>query len=63
MTGFQTLQHARDEIRYQRTVQAANDRAADKARRAKLDRAVGHSPKCGILKCHPECTAYRAVEA
>lgn len=51
------LQHARDELRYQRSTQALNDRASDIARRAKIDRKLGHSPKCGILKCHPDCTA------
>jgi hypothetical protein len=49
------LQHVRSELRYQQSKRARIDRAADIARRAKIDRALGHSPKCGILKCHPDC--------
>ena len=51
------LQHVREELRYRQSAQALNDLAADIAKRAKLDRAQGHSPKCGILKCHPDCKA------
>jgi hypothetical protein len=49
------LQHARDWLRYERSTQAITDRAADVVKRAKRDHAHGHSPKCGLLKCHPDC--------
>jgi len=53
------LDHVRAELRYQRSSRARNDLAADIARRARIDRMQGHSPKCGILKCHPDCKAER----
>ena len=46
---------AREEQRYQGTAQAARDLAADKARRDALTLKQGHSLKCGLLRCHPEC--------
>lgn len=49
------LRHVREWLRYEQSNQASNDRLIDIARRAKINRALGHSPKCGILKCHPEC--------
>lgn len=49
------LQHANAWLRYQRSPQARIDRAIDAAQRAKRDHALGHSPNCGLLKCHPEC--------
>jgi len=48
------LRHAKDWLEYQRSPQARVDAAIDAAKRAKRDRAFGHSPKCGLLKCHPE---------
>lgn len=49
------LNHAADELRYQRSQKARNDLAADTARRNRLTITQGHSLKCGIMKCHPEC--------
>jgi hypothetical protein len=49
------LAHAADWLRYQASPKARDDLSADIARRRKIDRQLGHSPKCGILKCHPEC--------
>lgn len=53
------LGHAADELRYQRSQKARDDLAADIARRDRLTLAQGHSLKCGILKCHPECPRLR----
>jgi len=53
------LNHATDELRYQRSQKARDDLAADIARRDTLTIKQGHSPKCGILKCHPECPSLR----
>jgi hypothetical protein len=50
------LNHAADELHYQRSQKARNDLATDIARRDRLTIKQGHSLKCGILKCHPECT-------
>jgi hypothetical protein len=47
------LAHAADELRYQGSQKARNDLAADIARRDRINQ--GHSLKCGIMKCHPEC--------
>jgi hypothetical protein len=49
------LAHATDWLRYQKTQKARDDLAADIARRTRLTIAQGHSTKCGILNCHPEC--------
>ena len=50
-----SLNHAAAELRYQRSQKARNDLAADIARSNRLTITQGHSLKCGILKCHPEC--------
>ena len=31
----------------------------DQERRKNLDISLGHSPKCGILTCHPDCPSLR----
>jgi hypothetical protein len=49
------LAHAAAEIRYQKSQKSRDDLAADIARRNRLTIAQGHSLKCGILRCHPEC--------
>lgn len=28
----------------------------DKQHRANVDRKLGHSPKCSLLKCHSDCS-------
>jgi len=33
--------------------------AKDRVIRAKIDKSFGHSPKCGILKCHFDCKQYK----
>jgi hypothetical protein len=43
-----SLQHAKEELEYQRSPQAATDLAADKARRAALDKKVGATPGQGF---------------
>lgn len=50
-----SLKHAKEWLVYAQSKQSALDLERDKARRAQLDRAQGHSPKCGILKCHHSC--------
>lgn len=50
-----SLRHAKDWLDYQRSPQAKADLAADKAKRDELTLKQGHSLKCGLLKCHPEC--------
>lgn len=50
------LQHAADELAYRRSPQAKIDAEADRARRERADRAAGHLPTCGLLKCDPKCT-------
>lgn len=53
------LAHAADELRYRRSQKARDDLAADIARRDSLTIKQGHSLKCGILKCHPECPSLK----
>lgn len=50
-----SLNHAAEWLRYQKSPKAKDDLAADITRRTRLTIAQGHSTKCGILKCHPEC--------
>jgi len=50
-----SLEHAAAELLYQGSQKARNDFAADTSRRNHLTIAQGHSLKCGIMKCHPEC--------
>jgi hypothetical protein len=49
------LNHAAEWLRYQKSQKARDDLAADITRRNRLTINQGHSLKCGILKCHPEC--------
>jgi hypothetical protein len=37
----------------------AIEAAKDKIIRAKIDKSLGHLPKCGLLKCHSDCKQYR----
>jgi hypothetical protein len=53
-----SLNHATEWLRYQKSPKARNDLAADIARRNRLTISQGHSLKCGILKCHPECPTW-----
>jgi hypothetical protein len=55
------LQHACEWLRYQHSPQARTDELIDAAQRAKHDHAFGHSPKCGILKCHPNCKQFKTT--
>jgi hypothetical protein len=49
------LEHLREWHRYDRSVQAANDRLVDQQRRAAADRKAGHSPNCTLARCAPDC--------
>ena len=51
-----SLDHVRDYWRDVKSGKWDRDTQADIARRADLDRKLGHSPRCGLLKCAPECT-------
>jgi hypothetical protein len=53
------LRHAAAQLRYQRSAQAKRDREADATRRAQADRAAGHLPACGLLRCCPSCPTLR----
>lgn len=48
-----------EELRYQRSAQAVADRAADRARRARADRATGHVPACSLSRCANDCPTRR----
>ena len=54
-TEAETLRHAAAQLRYQRSPRAARDLAADKARRAAIERRLGHTPHCTLTKCAPGC--------
>jgi hypothetical protein len=49
------LRHVAEWQRYSRSPQARQDAEQDKVRRAKADRAAGHSPLCTLAKCHSSC--------
>ena len=49
------LRHATEWLEYQKSPQAAIDLKREMAERESLTIRQGHSLKCGILKCHPEC--------
>ena len=49
------LYHVRGYWRDVRSGKIDRDIAKDIKRRAELDRKLGHSPDCGLLKCAPEC--------
>jgi hypothetical protein len=51
--------HLAEALAYRRSEQSAIDVRLGKIRRAELDRAAGHSPKCGILNCAPCCPSPR----
>lgn len=56
-----SVNHAAEEVRYQRTAKARVDAAQDKARRASADRAAGHSTECGLLRCAANCPKRIAI--
>jgi hypothetical protein len=35
----------------------------DQQRRLAADIKAGHSPKCGIMKCHSECNKLKGLES
>ncbi len=49
------LENAMAWLQYDRSIKAQNDRLIDKQRRAKADRAAGHSPRCTLAKCADDC--------
>lgn len=50
-----SLTHAKQWLAYAKSKQSLIDLEADKAKREQADKALGHSPRCGILKCHHTC--------
>jgi len=53
------LKNASEWLRYSRSPQARLDAERDAAKRVKADRKAGHSPLCGIMKCHETCPSLR----
>jgi len=53
------MNHAAEWLRYARSPQAKRDLAADAIRRAKADKAAGHFPSCGLVKCAHACPSMR----
>jgi len=53
------LQRAREAERYIRSAEYEHLVQQDIARQKELDRAAGHLPECGLLKCHPDCPTLR----
>jgi hypothetical protein len=51
--------HAAEWLRYSKSSQYRKDAATDKARREASDRAAGHSPRCGIMQCAPDCPRHK----
>lgn len=49
------MREAREAERWLRSPEARRLVEQDRKRQAEADIATGHSPKCGILRCHPEC--------
>lgn len=49
------LEHAAAELKYRKSPQAKIDFEADKVRRAKADKALGHSVACTLTKCACDC--------
>ena len=54
-----SLHHVAEWMRYSKSPQYLRDLKADIAQREAIDRKAGHSPKCGLLKCHPSCGTLR----
>ena len=48
-------QRAQDALRWLHSPEYEVELRADIARREALTLAQGHSLKCGIMNCHPEC--------
>lgn len=48
-------QRIAEEARYSRSQRSALDNLIDKQRRVQADISNGHSPRCGLLRCHPTC--------
>jgi hypothetical protein len=56
------LDHAYEELRYQASPQAAEDRSTDALRRAQRDKAAGHTPRCSLTRCAPDCPKSLALK-
>ena len=57
MTEFDAFQmrRAAEAARFLRSAEYKKAEREDKIFRAAADRKVGHTPLCGILKCHHSC--------
>lgn len=49
------LRHVAEYHRYTNSPQARIDAERDRARRIAADKKAGHTPMCGLLKCHHSC--------
>lgn len=56
MNGPEAARAAAEWQRYDNSWQGYVDRQADAVRRAKHNRKLGHTPRCGILQCADGCT-------
>ena len=50
-----SLKHAKAELAYQRSAQAAIDLQVGKLARAAADRKAGHTPQCTLIRCANNC--------
>lgn len=57
MTPFERfqLQRAKDAERWMKSAEYRKEERENKILREAIDRKLGHTPLCGILKCHPSC--------
>ena len=53
------LNHAKAELTYRRSPQAAVDVRDSEARRAAADRKTGHTPQCTLMKCSNDCRNHK----
>jgi hypothetical protein len=51
----EALRHVEEYHRYERSSQSTLDRAIDRQRRERADRACGHLPTCTLSRCAPDC--------
>lgn len=57
MTEFERfqMQRAKDAEVWMNSAEYRKEEKENRILREALDRKYGHSPLCGILKCHPSC--------
>jgi hypothetical protein len=53
------MKRAAEARKWMRSPQRDKERLADIAAQRAADIKLGHSPKCGLMKCHPECPSLK----